>query len=76
MFGRDPSHDAHLGLVWIVHRPGPQQELLGLLRPLDDGWIPVSSVLLLQGERSTVKVKGGSQKAAASVGGACRAAKL
>lgn len=43
MFGRGPSHDAHLGLVWIVYRPGPQQELLGLLRPLDDGWRPVST---------------------------------
>jgi len=79
IFGCGPSHVSHLSLVWIGHRPGPQQELLGLLRPLEDGWIPVLSISRCgQGEER--KVKGAARKqrqlwidAWNLIGGACRA---
>lgn len=61
MFGCGPSHVSHLSLVWIGHRPGPQQELLGLLRPLEDGWIPVLSISRC-GQGEGRKVKGAARK--------------
>lgn len=81
MFGRGPSHDSHLGLVWIVPSTRASTRVAGIAATLGR-WMDGPSLYLLL-PISTCKVKGerGQQESSSSfvhpwylIGGACRAA--